>query len=65
MHFRSKDRLANSRVKEASKEDGCGLLNLLDLDGTTQETCPASGDETNFLSGDGVAVDCGGFSDML
>jgi len=31
--------------------------NLLDLDGTTQETSPARSDETNFLTRHGVAVD--------
>ena len=40
-------------------------LNLLDFDGTTEQTSSAGGDETDFLSGHGGASDGRGFSDML
>jgi hypothetical protein len=40
-------------------------LYLLDLDCTTEETSPAGGDETDFLSRHGLAVDGGSLSDML
>jgi hypothetical protein len=40
-------------------------LNFLDLDGTAQQTGSASGDETDFLTGDGRASDSGSLSDVL
>ena len=40
-------------------------LYILDLDSTTQQTSTASGDETDFLSGNCRTGDGRGFSDML
>jgi len=40
-------------------------LDLLDLDGTAEQTSPASGNETDFLSRNSRAGDCGSLSDML
>merc|ERR1712137_789963 len=38
---------------------------VLDLLGTAEQTCPAGGDETSLLTGNGVARDGRGLSDML
>ena len=40
-------------------------LNLLDFDGTTEQTSSAGGDETDFLSRNSGARDGRGFSNML
>lgn len=40
-------------------------LNILDLDGTAQQTSPAGSDETNFLSRNSGAGDSGSLSDVL
>merc|ERR1712137_508080 len=38
---------------------------ILDLLGTAEQTCPAGGNETSLLTGNGVARDGRGLSDML
>ena len=38
---------------------------ILGLLGTAEQTCPAGGDETSLLTGNGVARDGRGLSDML
>jgi hypothetical protein len=40
-------------------------LDVLDLDGTAEQTSPAGSNETNLLTGDSLAVDGRGLSDML
>lgn len=42
-----------------------GRLYLLDLDGTTEQTSAAGSNKTDFLTGDGLAGDGGGLSDVL
>jgi len=41
------------------------LLHFLDLDGTAQQTSPAGGNKTDFLTGDGRTGNGRGFSDVL
>jgi len=51
--------------KRGEKSYVSNPLNFLDLDGTTQQTSPTSGNETDFLTGDSAPCDCRRFSDML
>jgi hypothetical protein len=51
--------------KKASIQSHTRRLNLLDLDGTTEETSPAGSDETDFLTGNGGAGHGRCLSDML
>jgi len=58
-----RNRTCNNDMKKTTRE--ASVLYLLDLDRTTQQTCPTSSNKANFLTRDGRTSNCRGFTDVL
>ena len=65
MHTENASRIKAKRNKKCKERTRPNPLNLLDFDGTTEQSSSAGGDETDFLSRNSGARDGGSFSDML